>query len=156
MGFDTSKFQKQEFSYRIRSVKVEALTAFFEENEDPLWEVRGLSVDEIYKSNEAAANAKMLEGIIEGLAGSKTEIAEAIKKLTGQDSNVSDQTSKRLQQLTFGSVNPKISLENAVKLAETFPIEFMDLTNEILKLTGLGKVLGKPKPCGDKEISKLL
>lgn len=150
MGFDIKKFQKQEFTSRTIKVEVKDLKLFFKDGDDPVWEVRGLSADEIYKSKEIAGRAEVVQGIIEGLAGSKIEIAEAIKELTGQGTDVSAQTSVALQQLVFGSVNPQISLENAVKLAETFPVEFIQLTTKILELTGLGKVAVKPVPCGKK------
>jgi hypothetical protein len=52
---------------------------------------------------------------------------------------------KRLEMLVMGSVAPAVSLPVAVKLAEAFPIEFLQLTNEISDLTGRGADLVKPQ-----------
>jgi hypothetical protein len=56
--------------------------------------------------------------------------------------------------LTAGSVSPALGQQNrdgAVKLAETFPTVFYNLTNKILSLTGQGAEVGKRKRSGTAE-----
>jgi hypothetical protein len=52
---------------------------------------------------------------------------------------------KRLEMLVMGSVSPEVTLPVAVKLAEAFPVEFLELTNAITTLTGQGFDMGKPQ-----------
>ena len=54
----------------------------------------------------------------------------------------------------MGSVAPAVSLPVAVKLAEAFPIEFLQLTNEISDLTGRGADLVKPQAARNRRQSE--
>jgi hypothetical protein len=56
--------------------------------------------------------------------------------------------------ITIASIDPVITLDVAVKLSETYPIEFYNITGAITQLTGQGQIPGKPKPSGETKVSK--
>ncbi len=126
---------------------VEALSEFFEGKAQ--WKVRGLTTAELLKCNAAAEKQKSLISAVEAVAGSvgKDKIA-ATQKLLGLDGTIDADMAKRLEMLVCGSVDPEITLDVAVKLGEYFPVEFMQLTNEIMKLTSDGADTVKQKPSG--------
>jgi hypothetical protein len=85
------------------------------------------------------------------MAGDGDKAAQIRKAFGLGDDDVPQNISYRIELLAAGSVSPALGAENrdvAVKLAETFPTVFYDLTNKILNLTGQGAVLGKPKRSG--------
>ena len=88
----------------------------------------------------------MLEAL---LSKNSNDKIEAMRKSLGISADVPEEIARRLEMLTIGSVEPKLTLDIAVKLSETFPIEFYQLTTKISELTGKGHVPGKPKPSGE-------
>ena len=126
---------------RTEDIPVPDLLAFFLDNEPAVWTVRGLAGQELGRANEAAAKNKLVAATMDALAGmSAREQIEEIKNALGLGGNVPDDIAKRIEYLTAGSVKPAITQEVAVKLCETYPIEFYELTNAIIRLTGQGFV----------------
>jgi hypothetical protein len=154
MSFDTKKFQKTKFTPRTESVPVPDLQAFFPEGEKAVWTVRGLTGQEIGRANEAADRNKNIAAILEGLtADASKDKAEALKELLGIGGTTPQDIAKRLEHLTVGSVDPKCTLDLSVRLCETFPIEFFQLTNKIMELTGRGQMPGKQQPSSKTQVS---
>ena len=147
--FNTTKFMKDDLVHRTEIVKVPELKEWFDSIEAPEWTVRGLSHKEISLAEEQANKTNDITKIIQAIAGNGEEKTKAIKKLIGIDDGVPKETAKRMGHLVFGSIDPKIELDTVVKLATHHPVVFANLTNTILKLTGLGSdVVGKHKPSG--------
>ena len=69
---------------------------------------------------------------------------EAVRRALGLTKDTPGEIAKRLEMLVLGAVSPVLTLPQAVKLAEAFPVEFLVLTNEITALTGKGADLVKP------------
>jgi len=153
---DLQKFLNASLNLREASIPVPELAEFFEEKE-PTWTVRGLTAAELARTQDAAEAGANMAALVEALA-SGTDKAEAIKKLAGVPSNdVPKDVSRRIQLLVEGSVSPEIGENNrdvAVRLAETFPTVFYNLTNKILSLTGQGAEPGKRKASGKKTASE--
>jgi len=146
--FDDKSFMKSPFKARTATLEVKELAEFFK-NGKPTWEVRGLTGAESAMVNEACAKNKTLAVLSEALTGDDSEKMDAFKELFGiATDEVPGDIVRRKEILVLGSVKPVCSEELAVKLADTYPTVFFYLTNEILKLTGLGKEPGKPKPSG--------
>lgn len=155
MSFDMEKFKNTNFTPREAGIEVPALSGFFPEGEKPVWRVRGLTADEVARCNEAASKNKTVEAIAEALAtGGKQDQVEAIRKVLGVSTSVHSEIAKRMEQLVLGSIDPVVSLDMVVKLATILPVEFYQLTNEILKLTGLGHVPGFPQGSGEGKTSE--
>jgi len=136
------------FEPRIESIPVPGLADWFDDSENPAWVVRGQTANEVAKSLEAGAKHKNIDAIIKAIAANNDQVNE-LKKAIGVEKDTPGEIIKRLEQLVQCSVDPVITLDVAVKLGETRPIEFYQLTNEILRLTGLGMDIKKPKASGE-------
>ena len=144
MAFNAEKFERSKFEARRAKVPVPALSDFFDEGETPEWEVRGLSAVELHKAMEAGKRQGSIEAIVKAIAANQDQ-AGAVRKALGLTKDTPGEIAKRLEMLVMGSVAPAVSLPVAVKLAEAFPIEFLQLTNVISDLTGRGADLVKPQ-----------
>ena len=143
MAFNADRFEATEFVARTKRVAVPALADFFDDDEYQ-WEVRGLDSNELHRAITAGQTNKSIEKILEALTQNGDEVS-ALRKAIGLAKGTPGEIAKRLEMLTAGSVDPVITLSQGVKLAESFPIEFMMLTNEITQLTGMGFEHAKPQ-----------
>jgi len=148
MAFDSKGFMREKFAARTESVPVPSLAAWFGEGDEPVWKVRGMTGVEMARVQEVGASARKIEDLAKALAaaaGSGEKIA-GILQAAGLPKNLKDQPDafiKHLEMLTIGSVDPVVDLPLAIKLAETFPVEFHQLTTKIIVLTGQGHEPGK-------------
>jgi hypothetical protein len=146
MSFDINRFRAAVLSPRQASVPVPDLSFFFEEGADPVWVVRGLDGEEVARSNESAHRHAQIANAVEALASAASargDQVEALKTLIGYGTETPAELAKRFDLLVFGSVEPEIDRETAVRLFRGFPIVGYQLTNKILELTGMGPDLGK-------------
>lgn len=148
MPFDSAQFMKDKFESRTSQIPVPGLADWFGDD-DPLWTVRGQTANEVAFILEAKEKKyKNVDAIIKAI-GSNADQINDLKAAIGVDYKTTpDEIVKRLEQLVQCSVEPVIKMEVAVKLAQTRPIEFFQLTNEITRLTGLGMDLKKSKASG--------
>lgn len=148
MGFDISKFDQTQFNERTKDIDVPELRAFFAEGEKPVWKIRGLTGEEIARTREAVERNRIARAEIISAQerGASEAVTMAMKTLLGVGSldSVPDDHVRHLNTVVLGSIEPKIQLEHAVKLAVTFPIVFTQLHNEIYMITGLGHEPKKP------------
>lgn len=153
MAFDSKRFLKEKFEARTESVPVPALSAWFADGDVPEWKVRGMTGVEMARVQEVSASTRKLEDLAKALAaaaGSGEKIA-GILQAAGLPANLKDQPDafiKHLEIVVTGSVEPAVDLPLAIKLAETFPVEFHQLATKIIVLTGMGHEPGKSKPSG--------
>jgi hypothetical protein len=156
MGFDIEKFRSTKFMPREEDISVPDLAEFFAEDEKPVWRLRGLTGPEMAKVNEAVTQnknlAETLEKIVSQVASEKTE---AILEALSLTDNVPDDIVRRIALLKMGSVEPKMTQEACVKMAEYFPVPFYSLTTKVIELTGHGyKNLGESIASGQTNESK--
>jgi len=157
MGFNSKQFLSENFEPREKAVPVPELKDFFDEGEKPVWIVRGLTGKEIGLADQVAARRSVSASVLEGLLSKRNdEIIEAIKNLVGRAEDMPEAIIKRLEHLQMGSVDPVCDLDLALKVNKVSPTVFLNLTNEILILTGLGMTPGKSKPFGKIKASKSL
>lgn len=149
---DLNKFLAESLSPRTATIAVPELKGFFGKDK-PEWKVRGLTGVELgrIKQTASAEGQEKLQALIAALAGAGDK-AEALRAVMGvADGDVPEDISRRIEMLTVASVEPGLGTEKrdvAVKLAESFPTVFYNLTTQILSLTGQGAELGKPKRSG--------
>lgn len=148
MTFNLDKFERAKFAPRTERVPVDSLSDFFAES-DAVWVVRGLTASELNQAMEAGKRQQSIESIVKAMAQGGDQV-EAVRKALGLSKDTPGEIAKRLEMLVMGSVEPAIKLPTAVKLAETFPVEFLMLTNKITELTGKGSELVKPKAASQK------
>lgn len=149
MTFNLDKFERAQLAPRSEAVAVPGLAAFFEADAPAEWRVRGLSAIELNNAMEAGKRQGSIEAIVKAMAQSSDQV-EAVRKALGLTKDTPGEIAKRLEMLVSGSVEPSIKLPQAVKLAESFPVEFLQLTNKITELTGKGSELVKPKAASRK------
>jgi hypothetical protein len=148
--FDVKGFKKAKHKTRTADVPVPDLKRFFTNKKDKIaWHVRGLTGKEIGATKMAAAKNKSVTGLIEMLQSAQlTEKTEAMAAVMDLGKNrITDNIAERLDQMVVGSIKPKCDIDLAVKICERYPVDFYSITNEILKLTGLGMDPGEPAGC---------
>lgn len=152
--FDRAAFTAAPLAARTASVPVPDLQPWFGDAE-PVWQVRGLTGEEIARANEAPARLARLATAVEALASVQAdEQADAIKTLLGVSDAVPDDIAKRIDHLIAGSVEPAIDREIAIRLFQHFPVVAFSLTNKILELTGQGAQPGKAPGSGASPTSE--
>ncbi len=149
---DIQKFLNAALCPREHAVEVPELAHWFAEGEPVEWVVRGLSGAEMGRASLAAERGSdNVRALVAAMAGDGDK-AVAIRRAMGlSDEEVPADVSRRIEMLAAGSVRPALGSDNrdvAVKLAESYPTVFFNLTNHILRLTGQGAELGKPKRSG--------
>jgi hypothetical protein len=148
--FDVKGFKKTKFKTRTMDVPVPDLAGFFTNKKDkPVWHVRGLTGKEIGATKMAASKNKSLTGLIEMLNSAQvTEKTDAMAAIMDLGKNrITDNIAERLEQMVVGSLKPACDIDLALKICERYPVDFYSITNEILKLTGLGMDPGELKGC---------
>lgn len=150
MAFNEKKFMKSNFTPRTKDVKVPDMKDFFDDGSEPVFRVRGLTGQELARVHEAVDKHRNVAGLIEGLLSGQTqEKIDSIRSALGVTDDVPAEIARRLEMLSIASIDPKISLEAAVRLCEVYPIEFYSITTAVSELTGKGQIVGKPKPSGE-------
>ncbi len=143
MPFDAERFKRAGYTPRVEEVPMPVLAEFFGEGEAAVFVVRGLSANELHLAIEAGARNRNVDAVVKAIASSADQVAN-IRQALGMSTDTPGEISKRLQMLVSGAVSPEIDDAVAAKLAETFPVEFYDLTNRITALTGQGASRVKP------------
>lgn len=171
MAFDLKGFQSADFQPRTYPVPVPGMAVWFnhltdeqrakldsaQDNPalsnrlaveyDVVWTVRGMEDNELEKATDNAREnrnqiAEHVAAIIRGGAAKKSELGE-------MEDDLHPRVALRVEYVHMASVSPEISIQDAVKLAKAFPVEFRVLSTKVLELTGLGQVDEKKlKPSG--------
>ncbi len=146
--FDSAAFTAASLAARTARVAVPDLQPWFGDSE-PVWQVRGLTGEEIARANEAPSRHASLAAAVDALAFAQADDkADAIKTLLGVSDAVPEDIAKRIDHLIAGSVEPTIDREVAIRLFQYFPTVAFSLTNTIMVLTGQGAQPGKPPGSG--------
>ena len=142
MGFDANKFDTTNFKHRTAEVMVPELKDFYAEGDKAVWQVRGLTGEELAIVNEAITANKNLSSLVSAIVSKVTEEkVQAIKESMGLPSDsVPSDIVRRISMLVQGSVEPECSQELAVKIARVHPTVFFKITNKIIDLTGAGQL----------------
>ena len=144
MAFDSNKFLQTSFKHRTDPVPVPDLAEFFEEDSKPEWIVRGMTGQEVGRCAEAATKREAINLLVSGLMSTVTkDTVEAAKDVLGVGNDTPADIAKRIEHLVVASVDPVCTLDLAVRICEIFPVEFYQITNKIMELTGKGQVPGK-------------
>jgi hypothetical protein len=110
-----------------------------------------LGTKEIWKAEVAASeeSRNAVAQLSEALAGSDiNEAAEQIKSLVGVSADIPQELAKRIFLLTFASIDPVCDLTTAGIIHEHFPTDFLNITQEILNISGLGSKKKESKSSG--------
>lgn len=160
MAFDAERFNAAPSTLRTARYRIEALREFFG-GEDPVFELRQLTGEELAVCHEAAKTNRDVTEIISGLmSGDSKEKVQSVLAAIGRGSHqVPDEHAKRIEMLILGSVEPKLDRTTVVRIGKLFPVDFMVLTNMISGLSGQGAILGEssgsgiPQPSESRSLS---
>lgn len=150
MAFDLDTFRNAKFQARTAVIKLDptiALAEFFGAGEPIEWTVRGLSGNEVHRASEAAEKQKARQDVAKALEAGSGERVAAIREslgLSAVGTATPGEMAKRMEMFVMGSVSPAVELPDAVKFAEAFPVEFLQITTQISLLTGQGFDVVKP------------
>lgn len=162
MAFDKKAFISAKFEPRTMDYPVPGLKLFFDNGDKAVWKIRSLTGSEIGRADEAVQNEGFTAKILEAVTSmNSSEVAAQVKELMGRSGDKPQSIKKRIYHLIYGSVEPclinektgEANYEIAVNLCENYPIIFLELTNEILRLSGQGFEPGKSKPSGETKKS---
>lgn len=145
MSFNAELFSRAEFTARTERVVVAQLAEFFAEGADAAFVVRGLTASELQRAIEVGTRQSGVDAVVKAISSQKEQV-ELIRKALGMAADVPGEIAKRIEMLVQGCVTPKLTHVVAVKIAEVCPIEFYDLTNKIVSMTGQGGSRVKPQP----------
>lgn len=151
--FNLKRFDNAQLVPRTEEVEVVDLREYFDGEGPPIWTVRGLSGEEMYRVKNSVSRDRMISAVMSSFAGTPADKITAVKELFGVGEEVDEEAVRRIEMLVIGSVNPKLDRQAAVKLLNRFPITAGNLTDTILKLTGLGSVPGKLPGSGEMPAS---
>ena len=148
MAFDARAFSKAQFEPRTGEVAIPELRDWFG-GDEPIFRVRGLTGIELAQALDSVqtsqSRAELAEALLDGTDGAKVE---AVKEAFGLGKGVPDELIRYHELVIRGSVEPKLTREVSVKLAERFPVDQKQLALKILALTGQGHaVKKKPSDC---------
>lgn len=150
---DVKALRKTKFTPREDEVTLSALEKAG--LGDGVVKVRGLTAHQLAEAEEASSKSRMLTDLMEKLVGSEKEKVAALLEGIGFGQDVPASLAKKLSHVQMGVVEPEMALEDVVKLAEVYPIEFGMLANKIYELTGKGQIAQvKRQPSGGKQTSR--
>ncbi len=111
-GFNINKYSKGEFHPREEEVLVPRLNSFFPEGERPIFIVRGMTADEVARSNKAVANSKTINSLITAVSSQNSkEKTKAFKDMVGFGDDIAEDTCRKIEVIMIGLVNPSLPRE---------------------------------------------
>jgi len=144
--FNGHRFSHADLKHRIQEVEVPALRAWFDnlaEDEVPVLHIRGLSYEELARADLAATRGQQAIGQVIAILseGKGEELEDTLRNIMGVGKDAPEQLIKRIQYLAMGC--EEMNEESAMKFSVHFSVEFGEITNKILALTGKGSEPGK-------------
>lgn len=146
MSFDVNRFVNARWIPRTEDYIVTnpTILAYFDKDDKAIYKLRGLSGVELGACNLAATMEPERLALIEAIAARNLkEIQEHLKNTVGIGDLSPIDMSKRLEYMLKGLVDPEPSFDLCKTWLIAFPVEFIDITHIILKLTGQGHVSGE-------------
>lgn len=141
MGFDLKKYRSEKFKDRTKDVPVPALQKWFGNGDKPVFVVKGLEGEELFKVRNAVNQNRNIEEIVTQLAAEDvSEKVQGALKALGLGGDLPDDYVRRLHTVRLGMVKPKCDLDDIKFLAMNHAIIFTNLSEEIMALTGMGKL----------------
>jgi len=164
-GFDLDAFRKAKLVAREQDFPLPGLAEAGLGVREPdaetgklppvVFRVRGLTAEELSKAEQEADNSRLMISVSEKLVGAESEKVQAILDALGMSDATPAALRRKMCHVQCGVVDPELTLQDVVKLADGFPIEFGLLAKEIYDLTGKGKIAQvKRKPSGATPASK--
>lgn len=147
MPFDLKQFRKTQLAARTEDIPTPELKLFFAEDEKPVFKVRGMAGDEMYRVREAVEKRRDLQAIVSRLmSGEGSAMADAIEDYFGV---VPEEFARRVEILLVGCLDPVLTRQDVMKLFRHYPTQAHAICTRILHLTGEGSLPGELKDFGE-------
>lgn len=158
MSFEPDRFLATKWQRREMDVAVPTLKEFFTNGEKPIWKIQSLEGGELAQAKHAKERNLRLRAGIDSIAEilsikDKKKLKLKFDDILGNIESQSD-TVWRTELLILGSVEPTVDYPLAALLFKARPTEYYNITNEIIRLSGLGHEPGKQLPSGETKKSK--
>jgi len=145
-SFNGHRFAHAPLKHSTETVEVPCLRPWFDnlpEDQQPVLHIRGLSYEELTRADIAAERGQETLGRVIAILseGKGDELEATLRNLIGVGKDAPAKYVKRLQYMTMGC--EEMNEEAAMKFSVHFSIEFGEITNKILALTGRGSETGK-------------
>lgn len=149
MTFDMERFAAARFLPREEDVRADELAGYFGAGDDPVFRVRGLTGEEMFRVAEERKSSELKAAIADALAGGQSaEVAEALKEAIGLGQSVPDSMAVAISKVHFGLVEPRLDRDQVVRLFADLPNVAVRLMAAIDKLSGQGPEMGKSQSSG--------
>ena len=100
-------------------------------------------------------HSKVLLKVAEQLAGTESERAQGLLSGLGLGDDTPKALAKKLSHIQMAVVSPQLKIQDVVRIADAYPMDFLELSVHIYDLTGQGKVAQvKRKPSGKTQTSR--
>jgi hypothetical protein len=144
MSFDLQRFMQAQLALREKVVPVPGLADWFDEGSDPVFRVRALSGEEIFRAADAKTRDIKLAAAVQAISGAadSAQFAESFRDLIGGE-DVPEEMRRRIEHLIYGLVEPKLDREGVLRLLAYWPTVGRTLHDAIYELIAQGPVLGK-------------
>lgn len=158
MGFEPDRFLATQWQRREFDVAVPTLKEFFAKDEKPIWKICSLEGKELAQAKHAKERNLRLRAGIDSIAEilsikDKKKLKNKFDDILGNIEAESD-TVWRTELLILASIEPQVDYPLAAMLFKARPTEYYNITNEIIRLSGLGHEPGKQRPSGETRKSK--
>lgn len=139
MPFNVNAFRQTAYKARQGEVTLPALAGYFGKDEQPVFIVKMLNSEELARAEEAIQKNDLLKQLAKIMTENSTEKANAIAEAMGVvNLDVPPILKKQIEHVRLGIVSPELDLSDVVKLSEIHPVEFKQLHNKIMELSGQG------------------
>ncbi|MGB0467756.1 MAG: hypothetical protein ACPGF7_09550 [Pontibacterium sp.] len=136
--FNPTAFDQARFSVREGEITLSALQPFFDDK--PIFRCKMLNSEELAQAEESANSQQVVSELLNRItAGNPHDKAAAIAEAAGiSGDDVPGALRKMIEFVLAGVVEPALSRDQVLKISTNFPVEFKQLFNKIMSLTGEG------------------
>jgi len=143
MAFDADKFDAAQTNFPTKKIPVPTLKRFFEDGEDPVFEIKSLTGVELAIVEESANKLARLRGAMEAIARDTVKgFKEGYEELLNGDVETPETYMRWITLVRLGTV-PQLPEHIVVKLAFAQPGVLRRLAHEISILSATGADMGE-------------
>jgi len=142
MSFDINAFDAAQVSFPTKKIQVPTLKKFFNENEEPIIEIKALTGIELALVEESSNKINMLKAALESFAkGSVKNLKDGFDELLNGETETPETYMRWITLVRLGTV-PQLPEHICVKMAFACAGTLRRLAHEISIMSAMGADLG--------------
>lgn len=142
MPFNVQKFLHTACPPRTATVPVPDLAHWFDDDPAPVWTVRNLTGEEVFRAEDAGERLQHIQSAVLAILEGGSGLKDAYQELMGLGS-VPPKLATRIEWLMYASVDPPCDRDIAIKLFRESPVVAGRIVGKIAELINLGADWGK-------------